>query len=61
MVAASCSAVVMDGIIFWNGRRRAAPASETVAGMGMPMATPPGATALTRMPWGPYMKAALPE
>ena len=35
------------------------PCSETVAGIGMPVATPPGATALTRMPCGPYMNAAL--
>lgn len=27
-------------------------------GIGMPVATPPGATELTRMPFGPYMNAA---
>ncbi len=27
-------------------------------GIGMPVATPPGATEFTRMPFGPYMKAA---
>jgi hypothetical protein len=53
MEAASCSAVARDGIVVWNGRRRAEPASDGRAGIGMPVATPPGATALTRIPCGP--------
>lgn len=58
MEAASCSAVARLGIACWKGASRAEPVGDTCAGMGMPVATPPGATALTRMPCGPYMKAA---
>lgn len=42
----------------WNGCSRAWPASDTCGGNGMPVATPPGATAFTRTPVGPYMNAA---
>src|SRR5690625_8035515 len=56
--AAICSAVAIVGICAWKGFSRAAPASETFGGKAMPVATPRGATALTRMPCGPYMKAA---
>ena len=56
--AASASAVVTLGIWLWNGLRRSEPAWDTCGGNGMPVATPPGATALTRMPCGPYVKAA---
>lgn len=57
--AASCSAVAIVGIAPWNGASLAEPASDGCEGIGMPVATPPGATALTRSPCGPYMKAAL--
>ena len=57
--AASCSAVAMVGIAAWNGPSRVEPVAETFGGKGIPVATPPGATALTRMPCGPYMNAAL--
>ena len=56
--AASCSAVAMVGIYCWNGASRADPTCDMLGGIGMPVATPPGATALTRMPCGPYMNAA---
>ena len=56
--AARCSAVATVGIRFRNGPRRPRPYSRSSAGIGMPVATPPGATAFTRMPCGPYMKAA---
>ncbi|GGD69443.1 hypothetical protein GCM10007269_10710 [Microbacterium murale] len=56
--AASCSAVATVGMACWNGARRADPASDMFDGIGMPVATPPGATEFTRMPLGPYMNAA---
>src|SRR5690606_24673988 len=58
MDAASCSAVARVGICIWYGCSFAEPHSDTCGGNGMPVATPPGATALTRMPSRPYRNAA---
>ena len=57
--AASCSAVATGGMRFRNAARRPLPNSDGFAGIGIAVATPPGATAFTRIPCGPYMKAAL--
>ncbi len=50
--AASCSAVAMVGICCWNGASRADPTCDMLGGIGIPVATPPGATALTRIGGG---------
>jgi hypothetical protein len=43
----------------WDGARRALPTSETFGGKGIPVATPPGAIAFTRVPQPADMNAAL--
>ena len=40
--AASWSAVAIVGIERWNGDSRSEPAADTCAGIGIPVATPPG-------------------
>ena len=52
--AARCSAVATVGIACWNGARRPEPYSDMFGGIGILVATPPGATEFTRMPFGPY-------
>ncbi len=50
MLAARCAAWAMPGMLERTPPKRTAPDSDMSAGSLMPVATPPGATALNRMP-----------
>lgn len=55
---ARCSAVATVGIARWNGARRPESYPDMFGSIGMPVATPLGATEFTRTPLGPCMNAA---